>query len=108
MIAFGWLPVRSSNLSEIRSRLEKAKRLHIIDDINLGVTQIEALLEMIEKKDAILKDASEFLKMWIDDGGFEHEDPQCPEDDTCECENVQKMNAIFKAIGREGEGVKDA
>ena len=30
--------------------------------------------------------------------GAEHDDPECPQDDTCDCENIFKLNEELKNI----------
>lgn len=48
----------------------------------------------------LLKLAGKYLQIWIEGGDFEHEDPECPEDDTCTCENARDLNQIFAAVDR--------
>lgn len=31
--------------------------------------------------------------------GMAHVDPACPEDDTCTCDNIARINALFKEPG---------
>lgn len=50
----------------------------------------------------LLKLAANYLKMWVDGYEWEHEDPQCPEDDTCLCGNAKNLNDIFSAVDRMG------
>jgi len=46
-------------------------------------------------------DLLEALKAVVDLSGVGHEDPDCPEDDTCECRTPKMVNAaIAKAEGR--------
>jgi len=50
------------------------------------------------ERDLWAERAWRLAKTWreiIEEDGVDHDDPDCPQDDTCRCENVAKINAAF-------------
>lgn len=64
--------------------------------------EIRRALARIERDAALLRRCAEALKAMIDWFGGPHEDGDCPEDDTCECERVAFVNAVYADLRTAG------
>jgi hypothetical protein len=43
-----------------------------------------------------LEAARQVMRDYVTVNGVEHDDPDCPEDDTCECPTIANWNAVLR------------
>lgn len=67
----------------------------VLRQIPDGTVIKTAKLEAMQARIALLEEA---LRLYVDEFGEVHDDPACPEDDTCTCPFATKVRAAFEAM----------
>jgi hypothetical protein len=81
------LKLSNEELAAENERLNKMVR-----ELNAALNLVDAYTKGCEGR---LEIARKFLRIFVDGGEWEHEDPECPCDDTCECGNAKEMNEVL-------------
>jgi len=64
---------------------------------------LEECRDRLEGLIGAYRDEYEGLSEYFGHHGAEHSDPDCPEDDTCDCPESRKLHAAWLRFGREVE-----
>ena len=87
--------------ADLRSKMRKGALAWahgaLFASLDASRAQEKRLREALEKMESS-------MRTYFTYHGADHEDPECPEDDTCRCPMVRAVNAAFEAAGKALKG----